>query len=140
VPPSTECLAEPPVAAKLHLVRATKTVVEPWRGPHHVYGVFAIPEEYKFDHLYRASLTIQGIHAEFLAGSSEDQDISSGQPKTGQYVKRVYLSTRTALWFFMTGRYGYLKSSCHWWLVITDRVGHQSLTSVGTHNVPKRAN
>jgi hypothetical protein len=122
LPPLTECHSEAPVAEKQYWFRATRTVVQPWRGPHHVYGVFSIPLQYKFDHLFVSKLTIQGIPAEFLAGSPEDEDIYSGQPKSGHYVKRVYLSTRTALWFLLTGRFGDLKASCHWWLVIADRV------------------
>jgi hypothetical protein len=110
------------VAEKQYRVRASKTVAQPWLGPHHVYGVFTVPERYKFDHLYTAKLTIQGIPAEFQAGSPEDEDAWGAPAEAGYYTKRVYLSTRTALWFLVTGRFGDLKSSCHWWLVIADRV------------------
>ena len=122
MPPLTECPSETQVAARQHWFRAMQTMVQPWRGPHHVYGIFTIPEQYKFDHLYTAKLTIQGVPTEFQAGSPEDEDIYSGRPKPGYYAKRVYLSTRTALWFLLTGRFGDLRTSCHWWLVISDRV------------------
>lgn len=122
MPPLTECRSETQAAAKQYWSRATHTIVQPWRGPHHVYGIFTIPEQYKFDHLYTAKLIIQGVTTEFIAGSPEDEDFYSGQAEPGHYIKRVYISTRTALWFLMTGRFGDLRTSCHWWLVIADRV------------------
>jgi len=87
-----------------------------------VYGIFTIPEQYKFDHLYTAKLTIQGVPTAFQAGSPEDEDINSGRAEPGYYIKRVYLSTRTSLWFLLTGRFGDLRTSCHWWLIVADRV------------------
>ena len=122
MPPLTECRLEAPVAAKQYWFPATETVVQPWLGPHHVYGIFTIPERYKFDHPYTAKLTIQGLPAEFQAGSPEDEDFYSGRAEPGYYTKRVYVSTRTALWFLLTGRFGDLRTSCHWWLVIADRM------------------
>ncbi|HMF84965.1 MAG TPA: hypothetical protein VK598_01290 [Nitrospiraceae bacterium] len=121
MPPLTECRSETQVAAKQYWFRATQTMARPWLGPHHVYGIFTIPEQYKFDHLYTAKLRIQGIPAEFKAGSPEDEDIFTVRAEPGRYVKRVYVSTRTALWFLLTGRFGDLRTSCHWWLVLVDR-------------------
>lgn len=122
MPSLTECLTEIPVRNNQHWFQPAKVVVEPWRGPHHVYGVFVIPRQYKFDHLYTSKLTIQGYSAQFQAGSPEDEDIHSGQAEPGYYVKRVYLSTRTAIWFLLMWRFGDLRTSCHWWLVIGDKV------------------
>jgi hypothetical protein len=121
MPPLTGCRSEAPVSSKQRWFRATQTVVQPWRGLHHVYGIFTVPEQYKFDHLYTAKLTIQGIQAEFQAGSPEDEDIVTVRAEPGHYIKRVYVSTRTALWFLLTGRFGDLRTACHWWLVISDR-------------------
>jgi len=122
VPPLTECRSEAPVVTREYWFRAMQTVAQPWRGPHHVYGIFSIPVQYKFDHLYTAKLTIQGVTTEFIAGSPEDEDIYSGRAEPGYYIKRVYLSTRTALWFLLTGRFADLRTPCLWWLVIEDRV------------------
>jgi hypothetical protein len=119
MPPLTECRSETQVAAKQYWFRATQTVVQPWRGPHHVYGIFTIPAHYKFDHLYTAKLTIQGTTAQL---SPEGEDIYSGRAEPGHYIKRVYLPTRTALWFLLNGRFGDLRMPCHWLLVIADRV------------------
>ena len=83
--------------------------------------MFIVPDQYWRDRLYRAKLVIQGFSQEFSEVSPEGGDNYNGQAEPGHYIKRVYLPTRTALWFLLTGRFGDLKTSCHWWLVISDR-------------------
>jgi hypothetical protein len=121
IPPLTPCKADSNSNSKEYQIGAIRTVAQPWRGPHHVYGIFMIPENYKYDHLYSAKLSIQGLATDFIAGSSEDGDLDSPLAKPGHYIKRVHLSTRTALWYLFTGRFGDLQMSCHWWLVLADR-------------------
>lgn len=123
MPQLTDCRAEAQGAAKQHWFRATQTVVQPWWGPHHVYGMFSVPDQYRHDRLYTARLIIQGFDEDFPETSPEGGDIYDGGAEPGQYTKRVYLPTRTALWFLLTGRFGDLNTSCHWWLVIADRAG-----------------
>ena len=123
MPPLTGCRSEVPVAAKQYWLRATQTVVQPWRGPHHVYGMFSVPDQYRYDPLYTARLVIEGLIEEFPETSPEGGDIFNSRDKPGHYIKRFYLPTRTALWFLLTGRFGDLKTTCHWWLVIADRKG-----------------
>lgn len=120
-PSSTDCHQVPATKDGEHWFQAADTVVEPWFGRHHVYGVFTIPVKYKFDHLFTAKLVIQGTSQEFLAGSPEDEETSRSPWFPGYYRKRVYLSTRTAMRFLMAGRFGDLRSTCHWWLVISNR-------------------
>jgi len=122
LPPLTACRSEAPVAAKQYWFRATRTVVQPWRGPHHVYGIFTVPDRYWRDRLYTARLIIQGFTEDFPETSPEGGVIDNGPAEPGHYIKRVYLPTRTALWFLLTGRFGDLNTSCHWWLVISDRI------------------
>lgn len=102
-----------------------ETVVQPWRGPHHVYGLFMVPDQYRRDDLYTARLMIQGITEEFPETSPEGGDSYNGRGEFGHdnNIKRIYLPTRTALWVLLTGRFGDLEASCHWWLVIADRKG-----------------
>jgi len=123
LPPLTDCRSVAPVAAKQYWFRATQTVVQPWRGPHHVYGIFTVPDQYRRDDLYTARLMIEGFTEEFPETSPEGGDIFNGRAEPGHYIKHVYLPTRTALWFLLTGRFGDLNTSCHWWLVIADREG-----------------
>lgn len=121
LPPRTACDRAPHEKQGEHWFQASQTVVQPWFGRHHVYGVFAIPEQYKFDHLFTAKLVIQGVHNELQAGSSEYTDMPSSTWKPGSYRKRVYLSTRATLQFIAMGRFGDLRMPCHWWLVIRNR-------------------
>ena len=45
-PPNTDCLPEAsPPPQRGTEAHAIKTVVHPWRGPHHVYGLFIIPSQ-----------------------------------------------------------------------------------------------
>ena len=87
-----------------------------------MYGMFSVPDQYRRDDLYTAKLMIQGITEEFPETSPEGGDSYNGLAEPEHYIKRVYLPTRTALWFLLTGRFGDLRTSCHWWLVIADRV------------------
>jgi hypothetical protein len=123
MPPLTDCRSEAPVTAKQYWFRATQTVVQPWRGQHHVYGMFSVPDQYRHDPLYTARLMIEGFTEEFPETSPEGGDIFNGRAEPGHYIKRFYIPTRTALWFLLTGQFGDLNTSCHWWLVIADRKG-----------------
>jgi hypothetical protein len=123
MPPLNDCRSEAPVAAGQYWYKATETVVQPWQGQHHVYGTFSVPDRYRHDRHYRAKLVIQGFTKEFAVISPEGGDNVNGRAEPGHYIKRVYLPTRTALWFLLTGRFGDLKTPCHWWLVIVDQVG-----------------
>jgi hypothetical protein len=123
MPPLTDCYSESPVVGKEYGFRATQTVVQPWQGQHHVYGTFSVPDQYRHDRLYTAILKIQGFSEELPDTSPEGGDSYNGRAEPGHYIKRVYLPTRTALWFLLTGRFGDLKMPCHWWLVIADRAG-----------------
>ena len=121
MPPSSECRSEASAEETQHWFRAKQTVVQPWLGPHMVYGIFVIPNRFKSHHLYASTLTIDGIASELIAGSPEDEDKYYGTPDPGYYFKRVGFSTRTALWLLLIGRFGDLRASCHWWLMIADR-------------------
>lgn len=121
LPARTACGDAQHVEGEEHWFQATDTVVQPWRGRHHVYGVFVIPAQYKFDHLFTAKLVIQGVHNELLAGSPEYTDVPSSTWEPGSYRKRAYLPTRATLKFIAMGRFGDLKMPCHWWLVIRNR-------------------
>src|SRR5262245_27771882 len=99
MPLVTDCLSEPPVAAKQYWFRAKQTVVQPWRGQHHVYGMFSVPDQYRHDRLYTARLIIQGFNEDLPETSPEGGDIYNSGAEPGHYTKRVYLPTRTALWF-----------------------------------------
>src|SRR6202022_4774061 len=43
-----------------HVILASKVVLFPWFGPHHVYGIFFIPDQCR-DRRYSATVTIRGV-------------------------------------------------------------------------------
>jgi hypothetical protein len=121
LPPITECTSEVPSRDKEYWVPAIQTIAKPWLGPHHVYGVFSVPIEYRRHRLYSARLFIQGFSEDLPETSPEAGPINSSQAKSGQYLMRVNLPTRLAVWFLMTGRFGDLTKPCHWWVILADR-------------------
>lgn len=86
-----------------------------------MYGLFQIPNEYKVHRLYSARLTIEGAVTDFAAGSPENEEQDEAAPVEGYYIRRAYIPTRAALWFLFTGKFGNLKSPCHWSLIYADR-------------------
>jgi len=119
--PIVPCQEQGTSRSNEHKFQAITVVVRPWNGQHHVYGVFRIPQEFKHDRLYSAALSIDGLPANFSAGSPEDEAYDTIAAEYGFYLKRAYIPTRTALWFLVTGRFGDLRTACHWWLVFTEK-------------------
>jgi hypothetical protein len=119
--PFTDCAPNPPASDHRHWFRATEVVVQPWRGRHHVYGVFAVPVQYKRHRLYKATLMIQGLVEDLPESSPEAGNLYRKPVDSQHYAMQIHLPSRMALWFLVTGRFGDLKSSCHWWLIIADR-------------------
>ena len=117
----TVCGLEVPGSSGEHTFQAVQVVVRPWQGQHNVYGIFMIPERYKHDRLYAATLQIQGFTERLSAGSAEDEDRGNIVVEQGHYLKKAYVPTRIALWFLLIGRFGDLRAPCHWWLVFVDR-------------------
>lgn len=97
-----------------------QVVAQPWKGRHHVYGVFEIPVEYRVHRLYSVRLTIGGEETVFAAGSPENEEFTETPSIEGVFIRRAYVPTRTAVWFLLTGRFGNLNSVCHWSLIYTN--------------------
>lgn len=121
MPQFTSCNQNPPVSDHERWFRAAKVVVQPWRGPHHVYGVFFVPKQYRRDRLYKAKLVVQGLTEELPETSPASGGGYDGRVDPGLYAMQLYLPTRMAIWLLFTGRFGDLNAACHWWIVIADR-------------------
>ena len=121
MPPFMPCEQHPPVSDRQYWFRAKEIVVQPWRGPHHVYGIFTVPVQYRRHRLYTAKLMIRGLVEDFAETSPEAGRVYGNRVDSEHYAMRVHLPTRRAMWLLVTGRFGDLKSSCHWWLAIADR-------------------
>jgi len=120
-PPITECNSGPPANTNNQLFQAHQVVVQPWQGPHHVYGIFSLPAQYRRDRPYTARLVILGVAEDMLEISPESGSMGESNDEVGHYLVRVHFQTRKALWILLTGGFGNLKSACLWWLMVSDR-------------------
>jgi hypothetical protein len=120
-PPTTNCSDGSWLNSNKHVILASKVVVHPWYGPHHVYGYFVIPAHYS-DTGYSATVTVRGVKDP--AALSEGSVNFHGDivpTELGHYVKHAHVRTRVALWFLMTGHFGDLRATCNWALVFTKK-------------------
>jgi hypothetical protein len=116
----TGCGGEAQATDNGHEIHATKVIVEPWLGKHRVYGIFMVPDMYMDNSKYTAALNVAGRYRFPAAVWPRRQFIDDVAAAPGHYLLRSYVSTRTALWFLMTGRFGELQS-CDWTLVFAER-------------------
>src|SRR2546426_3943813 len=87
--PSTNCGAEAPADSNVHTIRPTKVVVEPWQGRHQVYGIFMVPNRYKDNRRYFATMSIQGVNDQFALGRSRETEYAEDVgAEPGHYAKR----------------------------------------------------
>ncbi|WP_017651319.1 hypothetical protein [Fortiea contorta] len=96
-------------------VQASKVVVQPWRGKHHVYGIFMIPDEYKQAPFF--VLSVKGAESECSQpfGYSQKYDDIFAQP--GTHLIRDYIRTRTALRLILQGLYWQISDRQNWTLI-----------------------
>jgi len=92
-----------------------KIVLQPWRGQHHVYAVFQIPNGYQYEYLFRLKIPSEPIHCGGLAPIEEN--VIAGIPrKQGYYLIRGYLNTRIALNLIVQGKLNQLQQPQNWQL------------------------
>jgi len=119
--PSTNCNDGTWPNADGHVILASKVVVHPWYGPHHVYGIFVIPSQYD-DQRYSVTVSVRGVNEQAALGERSENvhgNIITTEP--GHYVEHAHLRTRVALRSFVTGRFGDLRAPCNWALVFTNK-------------------
>jgi hypothetical protein len=120
-PGSSACHASGPAGPGVYRIAPARIVVRPWYGPHHVYGVFVVPDRFN-DRRYSASLAVDGLTREIVRRRLPEKTYVDGTlAMPGHYLRRVFVPTRMALWFLVTGRFGELRSPCNWELVFADR-------------------
>jgi len=122
-PPTSACDPEMAAHSDVRTIHPTRVVVRPWQGPHHVYGVFMVPNRYNDDRRYSATLSVRGFDTEFAARRSprhdDGEDVALAAP--GHQVKRGYVPTRVALQLLFAGQFGDLRAPCNWALVFAAR-------------------
>jgi hypothetical protein len=106
-----------------HVVLASKVVVQPWYGRHHVYAIFKIPDRYS-DAAYSATLSVRGVEvASALSLTSLDVHGEIIVTEPGYHLKHGHLQTRSAMWSFLTGHFRNLRAPCNWALVFNPIAG-----------------
>ncbi|MDZ7961786.1 MAG: hypothetical protein RMY34_28580 [Aulosira sp. DedQUE10] len=102
-----------------------KIVIQPWRGQHHVYAIFAIPNGYKTDYVMQVTLP----ETETDCGTIHDIDNLSSESvdaPPGYYLVKGYLNTRIALWLIAQGKGDELHQPSHWKLGYGKKVSKKS--------------
>jgi hypothetical protein len=95
-------------------------VVEPWRGRHHVYGVFMLPNEHQLN--YPIMLTVKGAGSYRKEAHMVKINIEGYPVRSGHYLLQVNLKTRVALWMILRGLAYQLRQSPNWTLSYTQGV------------------
>lgn len=95
-------------------VTATKVVVQPWRGEHHVYGIFMVPNEYKQTPFF--VLSVKGFGSECSRPFGYNQNLDGISAEPGTHLVRDYIRTRSALRLITQGLYFDLKNRENWTL------------------------
>ena len=121
-PPNTDCLPEASAPRRMTEARAVKAVVQPWRGPHHVYGLFIIPNQFVETKRYAVTISVEGVLQYCMwVEKSLKQRRQVISVERGEYLVREYVPTRVALWFLINGLFGDLRRPENWAIVFSDR-------------------
>ncbi|MEL7241199.1 MAG: hypothetical protein AAGM40_02470 [Cyanobacteria bacterium J06573_2] len=95
-----------------------KIIVEPWKGQHHVYGVFQIPGGYLNDKMLKIQIPGSRTYCGILAyGGTIALDGVKAKP--GHYLMKGMLNTRFALKLIFQGKEEELKQPQNWKLGYT---------------------
>jgi hypothetical protein len=106
-------------------IQATKVIVQPWRGRHHVYGIFMIPDEYKQSPFFLVTVQGAGSYCSKQFGHKKNFDDVFAEP--GTYLVRKFIRTRTVLRLMLQGFYFHLNDKQNWTLTFPQ-------LKVGQHN------
>ncbi|MEI6428027.1 MAG: hypothetical protein WCO45_06495 [Pseudanabaena sp. ELA607] len=118
LPPDQVCpnLTSSKANSKKHLIiPASKLYITPWAGQHRVYGLFLVPNQYKFNPHYISYLIV--INPDEMNPIDETSTLAKYDDLVapqGYYISRNYLTTRQSLGYIMTGRSGDLQQPCQW--------------------------
>jgi len=136
-PPNIDCLPEASGPQRITEARAIKTVVRPWRGPHHVYGLFVIPSQFVETKRYAVTISVEGMlhYCMWVERSSKERrQVISAEP--GGYLVQEYVPTRVAMWFLINGRLGDLRRPENWAIVFSVNVRDDSVARRATQSSP----
>ncbi|MEH2335514.1 hypothetical protein [Nostoc sp.] len=124
---NSDCNSEAILASKTtkFQVHATKVIVQPWHGRHHVYGIFMIPNEYKQAQFFVLTVKGAGSYCSKQFGYQKNFNDIFAEP--GTYLLRKFIRTRTALRLILQGLYFQINDKQNWTLTFPE-------LKVGQHN------
>lgn len=93
-------------------IRASKTIVEPWEGRHHVYGIFVLPSGYQARRFF--AFSVDGSNPYCGGVSLLNQSAYGLNIQPGERIAIGHLRTRTALWLLTKGQQEELKQPSNW--------------------------
>lgn len=93
-----------------------RLVVEPWRGEHNVYAVFAVPLAY-YEIYYRSLMLVEGTKKGWDATIADAKRMRV-EPPEGHFLMVSFFPTRLAIWYWLTGKFSNLQDHCNWTLYI----------------------
>jgi hypothetical protein len=99
-------------------IHPEKIIVKPWHGQHHVFGIFMIPNGHINDKLFKLNIPGEPTFCGVLEykGTFEAEGIRG---KSGFYLMKGLINTRTALWVISQGKANDLKKPDNWKLGYT---------------------
>jgi hypothetical protein len=93
-------------------VHPQKVVVRPWKGRHHVFGVFELPENVPNSSPFKVHIPGVGTFCGSLNVRKGGRFSTAAGSGKQMYVG--YLRTRTALWVTARGKYSQLRHPSNW--------------------------
>jgi hypothetical protein len=90
-----------------------KIVIKPWDGPHHVYGLFMIPNGYRNDFLFTVTIDKTEVNCGIF-NSGDTKLAESINAKPGYYMIKGFLNTRIALKLIIQGKGDQLNQLQNW--------------------------
>lgn len=95
-----------------YYIHPEKIVIEPWRGKHHVYGIFMIPNGYIHDRIITVKIPGKQTYCGNLLFPSNTYAGIDAKP--GHHLMKGYLQTHTALELIFQGKGNQLKQPSNW--------------------------
>ncbi|MBD2354186.1 hypothetical protein H6G41_06030 [Tolypothrix sp. FACHB-123] len=90
-----------------------KIVIQPWRGQHHVYGIFMIPNGYEHDYLLQFQLPDNSTYCGTVYYSIHNV-LDGIKARPDNYLVKGYVNTRLALWLMIQGKLDHLQQPSNW--------------------------
>ncbi|MEH2467140.1 hypothetical protein [Nostoc sp.] len=117
---NSDCNSEAILASKTtkFQVHATKVIVQPWLGRHHIYGIFMIPDQYKQTQFFVLTVKGAGSYCSKQFGYQKNFNDIFAEP--GTYLLRKFIRTRTALQLIFQGLYSQINDKQNWTLTFPE--------------------